>query len=365
MAYIPPKDIKPDKTQNIFGVVWNTYLLANHNVNNIPLPPVMTDKLLGITIHCTDDLPNVEDDGKNFAASTLNGNMGGVVSSLYVDDLYAWQLMPFTHKNYTCGDGLYGYGNARTISIEVIMDGTTGVNNLKAKDNAARVAAYILYKNNMTANNLYTHNYWINKRNGVTGSYDYMCTTQTPTRHCPYYILTDGKDGWTKFRKLVDSYIVQLGGKSVFNIPSPTPTIKTKPVKYIMKSLGTAAVRKEPRKTGALIKRVEKGKYYPIDATVTNANKELWLKHTETDTYSVNKDGGYLFTRVDTYTVKTTTVVLNVRSAPTISSEKITALAKGAKVYVFDNYSKTANGYAWSKVLINNEIGYVANKYLK
>ena len=139
----------------------------------------------------------------------------------------------------------------------------------------------------MTANNLYTHNYWINKRNGNLGSYEYMCTTQTPTRHCPYYILTDGKDGWTKFRKLVDSYIVQLGGKSVFNnTPSPAPSVsvKTTSVRYIMKSLGTAAIRKEPRKTGTLIKRVAKGKYYPVDATVVNENKETWLKHTETNT---------------------------------------------------------------------------------
>lgn len=368
MAYISPNDIKADKTYKINGVTWNEYLLKNHNINKIALPTKRTQSLLGLTIHCTDDLRNVHDDGRQYTAATVSGNMGQTRTTLYIDDVSAWQNLELDDMNWTCGDGVAGWGNSRTISLEVIMNGTTGAENIKAKDNAARIAAYLLHKYNMTANNLYTHNYWINKRNGNLGSYEYMCTTQTPTRHCPYYILTDGKDGWTKFRKLVDSYIVQLGGKSVFNnTPSPTPSVsvKTTPVKYIMKSLGTAAIRKEPRKTGTLIKRVVKGKYYPVDVTVVNENKETWLKHTGTNTYSANKDGGYLFTRVDTYTIKTTTHDLNVRSNPTTSASKITMLPKGTKVYVFDNYMAKANGFTWVKILIGNDIGYVASKYLK
>ena len=133
-----------------------------------------------------------------------------------------------------------------------------------------------------------------------------------------------------------------------------------------MKSLGSAAIRKEPRKTGTLIKRVIKGKYYLIDAIVRNQNNELWLKHIGVDHYSMNKDFDYLFIRSDTYSIKKVKPLeLNVREKPTISATKMTVLRSGDTVYVFDNYSKKADGYDWAKILINGKVGYVAKQYLK
>ena len=146
----------------------------------------------------------------------------------------------------------------------------------------------------------------------------------------------------------------------------PTPTIKTNTVNYIMKSLGSAAVRIEPRKSGTIIKRVEKSVYYLIDATVRNENNEIWLKHINKEQYSMNKDGKYLFVRSDTYSKKKVVPLeLNVRKKPTVSATKMTVLRSGDTVYVFDNYSKKADGYDWVKILINGKVGYVAKQYLK
>lgn len=158
--------------------------------------------------------------------------------------------------------------------------------------------------------------------------------------------------------------IIKKSGLNYLTIPIPTFTKKS--VKYIMKSLGSAAIRKEPRKTGALIKRVIKGKYYLIDAIVRNQNNELWLKHIGVDHYSMNKDFDYLFIRSDTYSIKKVKPLeLNVREKPTTSATKMTVLRSGDAVYVFDNYSKKADGYDWAKILINGKVGYVAKQYLK
>lgn len=369
-VYISPKDIKADQTYRVNGVQWNEYLLKNHNINRIDLPPKRKDSFLGVTIHCTEDLKNVEDDGKQYTAATINNAMGGVCTTLYIDELGAWQNLDLDSMNYTCGDGIAGWGNSRTISLEVIMNGTTGEDNLKAKDNAARIAAFLLYQYGKTANDLYTHNYWLNIRNGVKGSYEYLCTARTPTRHCPYYILTDGNNGWDKFRRLVDQYLVQLGGKSVFgNITSTATstveTSKTTPVKYIMKSLGMAAIRNNPNKSSSLIKRVVKGDYYPVESIILNVEKEKWLKHTGTETYSMYENGDVLFTKAGKYKTYTTTAKLNVRSSPSLKGNKMGVLSSDATVYVFDELTTKKDGYKWIRVLYNGKIGYVAKKYLK
>lgn len=369
--YISPKDIKADKTYQINGVTWNEYLLKNHNVNNINLPPKRREEFLGITVHCTDKLKNVQDDGAQYTAATLNNAMGGVCTTLYITALSVWQNLDLDSMNYTCGDGIAGWGNSRTISLEVIMNGTTGEDNLKAKDNAARIAAFLLYKYGKTANDLYTHNYWLNKRNGVTGSYEYMCTTRTPTRHCPYYILTDGNNGWDKFRRLVDRYLVQLGGKSVFGNTAGTTTNtvatdKITFVHYIMKSLGVAAIRNKPNKSGSHIKRVVKGDYYPVESMILNVEKEKWLKHTGTETYSMYEDGDVLFSKVGNYKVYTViTNELNTRSSPSLQGNKMEVLSSGAIVYGFDEPTTARDGYDWLRILHNGKIRYVAKKYLK
>ena len=71
------------------------------------------------------------------------------------------------------------------------------------------MAAYLLYKNNLTASNLYTHTHWLNVRDGIKGDTDYLNVRKHPYKTCPLYIIPK----WDDFKKLVDSYIVKFGGK--------------------------------------------------------------------------------------------------------------------------------------------------------
>lgn len=207
--------LTPDKITTINGVKVCEYLLKNHNVNKIVLPPIRSKPFLGATIHNTNDLANVEDDAEQYTRATVNGNMGTVRTTLYADDLGAWQNLELDRCNWTCADGT-GQGNMQTVAIECIMSGTTGTENLKARDNAARLAAYILHKYGLTADNLYTHTYWLHVRDGHTklsdtANIDKWCTTPHTYKTCPYYIIPD----WLGFKKLVDKYIKELGGKAV------------------------------------------------------------------------------------------------------------------------------------------------------
>lgn len=207
--------LTPDKITIINGVKVSEYLLANHNVNKITLPPIRRTPLIGVTIHNTEDLPRVEDDAEQYTRATANGNMGTVRTHFYTDDLGAWQNLELDRCNWTCADGS-GDGNMRTIAIECIMSGKMGAENLKARDNAARLAAYILHKYGLTADNLYTHTYWLHVRDchtklSDTVNIDKWCTAPHSYKTCPYYIIPD----WLGFKKLVDKYIRELGGKAV------------------------------------------------------------------------------------------------------------------------------------------------------
>ena len=217
MSNICIPKLTPDKTVILNGVTVHEYFLKNHNVNKIVLPPMRTKKFIGVTMHNTEDLPRVEDDGEQYTRATVNGNMRTVRSTLYTDDLCAWQNLEFDRCNWTCADGS-GAGNMQTIAIECIMSGTSGEQNVKARDNAARLAAYILHKYGLTANELYTHTYWLHVRDGHTklsdtANIDKWCTAPHPYKSCPLYIIPD----WLEFKKLVDKYIKQLGGNSVIS----------------------------------------------------------------------------------------------------------------------------------------------------
>lgn len=353
--FIHPNNIKPDKTTTINGVKVNEYLIKNHNINNLDLPPKRTYALKGVTIHNTSTLGK-DDDAKWYVCSTENGNMGGVFVNAYIDHNGAWQELPWDSVNWSCSDGVdYAGGNTATIAVEVIMDGTTGANNIKAMDNAARLVAYILYQNGLSANDLYTHSYWINtKIFGMTGTRDYLNTAKNTRKNCPVYIIPQ----WVSFKKQVDSYIVKLGGKSVYNT-----TLVTKPTKvqYIYKSVSQAAIRPEMSKDSVVLDRVIKGDYYPVDTIYDG----IWLKHAGQKAYSMLKDGGSLFTKVGEYTTKRTTTTLNVRQSPSLTGHKMTVLQPTTIVYIWGEKPIRADGYDWAKIVIEGKIGYVAAKYLK
>lgn len=349
MIWVSPNTLKPDEVYEIYGVKVNKYLLKDHNVNNISLPTKRTNKFKGVVIHNTPRADSA-DDGRQYSAATLNNNVA-TRTTYYVTELSAWQNLELDDMNWSCGDGIKGEGNNGCISLEIIMNSKNKTADLKSRDNGAKLAAYFLYKNNMTVNDMYTHNYFLNIRNGVKGTYSELCTKATPTRNCPYYIVWD----WEGFRKQVDAYIVKLGGKSAYNQQS-----NGKEVQWIFKATSKAAIRPSMDKNSEVLDRVINGDYYPADWI----NNE-WFKHTGQKAYSMLKDGGSLFTKVGEYTTKRTTTTLNVRQSPSLTGHKMTVLQPTTIVYIWGEKPIRADGYDWAKIVIEGKIGYVAAKYLK
>lgn len=211
MAYIytSPSSIKPDKTYKLNGINVKEYFIPSHNVNKLALPAKRTNKkIIGITIHNTEDLPKIEDDGRNYIASTLNNNMSQVYVHWYVDDLYAWHCFPNEYDSWSCSDGANGSGNSQTICVECIMKSETDSKSLKAKDNAARLIAQLLVENKLTTKDVYSHTYWINMAKGVTnGSKNQLCCIPpAKEKKCPIYIIPQ----WENFLSLVDKYYKKL-----------------------------------------------------------------------------------------------------------------------------------------------------------
>lgn len=212
--------LTPDKKCVWNGVTVNEYFITKHNPNKISLPSKRTKQLIGVTLHNTEwiNVNSATTPAEQYTRSTFNGNMRNVRVHFYVDDKGTWQNLPLDcqswHAGHTGKADRNGSekGNQQTISIECIMDGSKNSYSSKSRDNAARLAAYLLYINGFTANDLYTHNYWENIRNGKTGSIDHLNKTNDGYKNCPVYI----RPQWDDFKKLVDDYIVKLGGKSVY-----------------------------------------------------------------------------------------------------------------------------------------------------
>lgn len=213
--------LKPDSTKTINGVNVNEFLLTKHNPNKIKMPDAsMAGKVIGVTIHNTDDLVNVEDDAEQYTRATYNGNMNDVRVHYYVDDICAWQNLPLDLAGWHATDGP-GNGNRRTIAIECIMHDKDKKHDEKAEDNCARLAAYLLHKYNLDIDHLYTHTHWLNVKNGKSGTVDTLNTMHNSYKMCPAYILPH----WQSFKNKVAKYLDELNGKK-------TTSSKPKEEKY-------------------------------------------------------------------------------------------------------------------------------------
>lgn len=255
--------LKADKTTTLNGVKVNEFLLTKHNKNKISLPGKMSGKVIGVTLHNTPDLKNVYDDAEQYTRATYNGNMGTARVHFYVDDLGAWQNLPLNYQSWHAGQSgkpaQYGSGkgNSNTISIECIMKSAdlSVEENAKARDNSARLIAYLLTKYNLTVNNLYTHNYWVNVRNGRKGTVDQLNKLNDGYKGCPLYIRPE----WDNFKALVERYM-----KAPSTEPQkPTETdFKSYKVKVIVDKLN---VRKTPNWSDSdVVTSVKKNEVFTI-----------------------------------------------------------------------------------------------------
>lgn len=204
-----------------------------------------TGKPKKVTVHNTNDLENVYDDGEQYTRATYNENMGSARVHFYADDVCAWQnlkagtgLCPADPEgsaevSWHSGDGsVADGGNMTSLSIEIIMD-DNAEHDAKAKDNGARLAAWLLWKHKLTINDLVTHTYWVNKAKGITFSdVDKQCTNLiSGEKWCPYYIFgsyneATALNNWKAFKSLVKSYLDELNGTKPKDENNPTPTIE-------------------------------------------------------------------------------------------------------------------------------------------
>ena len=197
--------LKADSNNVINGVPVNEYMLTNHNPNKIEMPSAsMEGKVIGITIHNTDWITTIEGTtpAEQYTRATVNGNMKDVRVHYYCDDTCAWQNLPLTLSGWHAADG-DGSGNRRTIAIECIMSSAYNDTDKKSEDNCARLAAALLKMYNLSIDNLYTHTYWLNVRDGKRGSVDELNVMYNSYKMCPAYILPH----WNEFKAKVQSYM--------------------------------------------------------------------------------------------------------------------------------------------------------------
>ena len=205
--------LRPDTITTLGGVTVNEYLLTNHNPNHIDMPSVsMEGKVIGVTIHNTDwiSVASGTTPAEQYTRATVNGNMNDVRVHFYVDNTCAWQNLPLNLSGWHAADGS-GNGNRRTIAIECIMSSAYNDRDKKSEDNAAKLAAALLKKYNLSIDHLYTHIHWLNVRDGKSGTVDYLNTAKNPYKMCPLYILPH----WSAFKSKVQSYM---------NADTPTST---------------------------------------------------------------------------------------------------------------------------------------------
>lgn len=191
-----------------------------------------TGKPQFVTIHNTDDIRGVMDDGEQYTRATYNENMGSARVHFYVDDTCAWQnLKAGTNMtpNDPAGSAEVGWhvgdgsvpdgGNMTSLSIEIIMD-KNGDNNNAARENGARLAAWLLWKYGLDISRLVTHTYWVNKASGkLFRDIDTQCTTPIMGKKwCPAYIFSSTNPSvalknWQAFKELVGKYLNEIYDK--------------------------------------------------------------------------------------------------------------------------------------------------------
>ena len=150
-----------------------------------------TGKVKYITIHNTDDLENVYDDGEQYTRATYpNQNMGDARVHYFIDDVDCWQNLREDEVGWHAGDSR-GPGNETSLAIEIIMDGSGSAADTKAEDRGALLAAILLNRHGLGIDKLVTHKHWVGK-------------------NCPAFILPH----WLEFEAKVKKYLAQIQGKA-------------------------------------------------------------------------------------------------------------------------------------------------------
>ena len=224
------------------GTKWTNSALANgagFKVGQLYKAQKDIAKIKKVTIHNTADIGWAIDDGEGYVQMTNAEGLNSTRVHFYVDETGAWQMLRAgtglcpndkTNKaevSWHSGDGnKEDGGNLTSLSIEVVMN-ENEKNDKIAYDNAAKLAAWLLYHHNLTIDDLVTHTYWVNKLAGKTFANvdDQCCNPIYGKKWCPLYIFnssdkTIAKKNWLAFKNTVKKYLDQLK-----NPPKTTKTL--------------------------------------------------------------------------------------------------------------------------------------------
>lgn len=148
--------------------------LVNENKYECKCPYGMVPE--GITVHNT-----ANDASARNEASYMKSNNNEVSFHIAVDDVEVIQLIDFNRIAWHAGDGGNGFGNRKTIAIEICYSKSGGDRFIKSEKNAAIIVAKLLKEFGWGFDRVYTHQ----KHSG---------------KYCPHRTLDSG---WDRFMNMV------------------------------------------------------------------------------------------------------------------------------------------------------------------
>ena len=287
--------------------------LVNENKYECKCPYGMVPE--GITVHNT-----ANDASARNEASYMKSNNSEVSFHIAVDDVEAIQLIDFNRNAWHAGDGGNGFGNRKTIAIEICYSKSGGDRFVKAEKNAAIIVAKLLKEFGWEFDRVYTHQ----KHSG---------------KYCPHRTLDLG---WDRFMNMVkEAYNRTMQGDQ-------NNSTSAKQIYRVRKSWSDATSQKGAFSDLNNAKKcADQNKGYSVFDD--NGNKVYPYNNDSTDEqYRYSENGRFYPDRT-----------INVRTNPTTKADAVATYSKGEYV----NYDTVVIGdrYNWiSYISTSGERRYMA-----
>ncbi len=287
--------------------------LVNENKYECKCPYGMVPE--GITVHNT-----ANDASARNEASYMKSNNNEVSFHIAVDDVEVIQLIDFNRNAWHAGDGGNGFGNRKTIAIEICYSKSGGDRFIKAEKNAAIIVAKLLKEFGWGFDRVYTHQ----KHSG---------------KYCPHRTLDSG---WDRFMNMVkEAYNRTMQGDQ-------NNSTSAKQIYRVRKSWSDATSQKGAFSDLNNAKKcADQNKGYSVFDD--NCNKVYPYNNDSTDEqYRYSENGRFYPDRT-----------INVRTNPTTKADAVATYSKGEYV----NYDTVVIGdrYNWiSYISTSGERRYMA-----
>ena len=277
--------------------------LVNENKYECKCPYGMVPE--GITVHNT-----ANDASARNEASYMKSNNNEVSFHIAVDDVEAIQLIDFNRNAWHAGDGGNGFGNRKTIAIEICYSKSGGDRFIKAEKNAAIIVAKLLKEFGWGFDRVYTHQ----KHSG---------------KYCPHRTLDSG---WDRFMNMVkEAYNGTMQGDQ-------NNSTSAKQIYRVRKSWSDATSQKGAFSDLNNAKKcADQNKGYSVFDD--NCNKVYPYNNDSTDEqYRYSENGRFYPDRT-----------INVRTNPTTKADAVATYSKGEYV----NYDTVVIGdrYNWIRYI--------------